>query len=184
MTTPEERDRELVAVFLASRGEAAFRDLYRRYTPRLYQLARRILAGDSGEAEEAVQETWVRAARRLDSFAWRSSLGTWLTGIAVNVCRDLIRRRQARLRPVPIETAEASEPAAGPPAGGLRIDLERAIAQLPHRYRQVLVLHDVEGLTHREISDLLDIEIGTSKSQLHQARKAMRQRLALGAPGR
>ncbi len=181
---PEVEDRALVAAFLADRGEAAFRALYRRHTPRLFQLAKRILAGDASEAEEAVQEAWIRAARKLEAFAWRSSLGTWLTGITINVCRDLIRRRQARLQPIALEAVEVTEPARRGHSGAQRVDLERAISLLPQRYRQVLVLHDVEGLTHREISAALDIEIGTSKSQLFQARNAMRERLALGAPGR
>ncbi len=177
-------DRQLVAAFLDGREEAAFRALYRRHTPRLYQLARRLMAGDDRDAEEAVQEAWIRAAGRLEAFAWRSSLGTWLTGITINVCRNLIRRRQARLQPVALEPSRTPKSTGPGPVGDQRIDLERAISLLPPKYRQVLVLHDVEGYTHREISTFLDIEIGTSKSQLFRARKAMRELLASGAPER
>ncbi len=169
-------DRELVAAYLRHRRESAFRALYRRHTPRLHPPALRILARDRRDAEEAVQETWIRAAERLDSFAWRSSLGTWLTGIAINVCRDRLRHDRARPRPVP-DSVEVEE--AGPaPGDDRRLDLERAISSLPGRYRQVLVLHDAFGYTHREIGRFLDIEAGTSKSQLFHARKAMRQRLS------
>ncbi|MCP3959179.1 MAG: sigma-70 family RNA polymerase sigma factor [bacterium] len=176
----EAAGKALVAAYLESRGEGPFRALYRRHTPRIYQLALRILGGDERDAEEAVQETWIRAVRKLDAFAWRSTLSTWITGIAINVCRDLVRRRRSRPRPVAEEAA--AEPAGPEPVGtvltkDLRLDLERAISSLPQRSRQVLVLHDVEGYTHVEIGRFLDIEAGTSKSQLFQARKAMRARL-------
>ncbi len=177
----EDSDRELVAAYLRSRREGAFRALYRRHTPRLYPLALRLLGGEKRDAEEAVQETWIRAAERLGSFAWRSSLGTWLTGITINVCRDRLRHDRARPRPAPVEDAGALERAAPARGDDRRLDLERALASLPGRYRQVLVLHDVEGYTHREIGGFLGIEAGTSKSQLHHARKAMRERL--GAAG-
>ncbi len=179
-------DRELVAAYLLLRREGAFRALYRRHTPRLYQLSLRVLSGDRRDAEEAVQETWIRAAERLEAFAWRSSLGTWLTGIAINVCRDRLRHDRARPRLTAVEGPETIRGAGSSPrreADGTepgndrRLDLERAIGGLPARYRQVLVLHDVEGYTHREIGRFLDIEAGTSKSQLFHARKAMRQRL-------
>ncbi len=170
-------DRGLVAAYLRHRREGAFRALYRRHTPRLYPLALRILGGEARDAEEAVQETWIRAAERLDSFAWRSSLGTWLTGIAINVCRDRLRHDRARPRPVPAASGEIDY--AGPaPGEDRRLDLERALSSLPGRYRQVLVLHDAFGYTHKEIGRFLDVEAGTSKSQLFHARKAMRQRLS------
>ncbi len=172
-------DRQLVATYLSRRGEKAFRALYRRHTPRLYPLALRILGGSQRDAEEAIQETWIRAAERLGSFAWRSSLATWLTGIAINVCRDRLRYERSRPRPAPEEDVEPIEGAE--PATHDRLDLERAISSLPGRYRQVLVLHDIEGYTHQEIGRFLGIETGTSKSQLHHARQAMRQRL--GAEG-
>ncbi len=172
-------DRRLVAEYLRHRREGAFRALYRRHTPRLYQLTLRLAGGDRRDAEEAVQETWIRAAGKLEGFAWRSSLGTWLTGIAINVCRDRLRRERARPRPVPV--APVFDEPAPARVDDRRLDLERAIASLPGRYRQVLVLHDVEGFTHQEIGQFLGIEAGTSKSQLFHARKAMRQRL--GAEG-
>ncbi len=170
--------RDLVAAYLSRRREGAFRALYRRYTPRLYPLALRILGGDRRDAEEAVQETWIRATDRLESFAWRSSLGTWLTGIAINVCRDRLRHDRARPRPVPAEDAGTIEESGPTPGDDRRLDLERALSSLPDRYRQVLVLHDVFGYTHQETGRFLDIETGTSKSQLFHARKAMRQRLS------
>lgn len=163
MTDPE--DRALVARYLTRRDEAAFRDLYRRHTPALWGIVLRLVGGDDEAAREVVQETWVRAASGLAAFRWESRLATWLTGIALNCAREARRQPHA----VPI-TREAEIPA---PLGE-GIDLARAIDALPEGYRQVLVLHDVEGRTHEEIGGLLGIEAGTSKSQLHHARRRMR----------
>jgi RNA polymerase sigma factor (sigma-70 family) len=170
-------DRELVTRFLADRSESAFRRLYRRHTPRLYQTVLRLVGGSGAEAEDVVQEVWLRAAGRLEGFRWVSSLSTWLTGIAVNVCRETRRNR-----PREVDATAEHESAAGssdPPGGGA-LDLERSLAALPDGYRRVVILHDVEGYTHEETARLLGIEAGTSKSQLHQARRALRRLLEPG----
>jgi RNA polymerase sigma-70 factor (ECF subfamily) len=122
------------------------------------------------DAEDAVQETWIRAVREMGHFRWEAALSTWLVAIAGNVARDQlrkVRRRDER------ELTAGDEPPAPPPTGD-GIDLERAIALLPEGYRTVLVLHDVEGLTHEEIGEVLGIAPGTSKSQLFGARRSMR----------
>ena len=168
-------DRQLAEALLRTREEGAFRTLYRRYTPRVYQLALRLLGGDVREAEDAVQETWIRAIEGLRAFRWEAAFATWLSGIAIHVARDALRRR---LR----GREDLWEPTFDPPAPeaplGERIDLERAIAALPDGYRAVLVLHDIEGMLHEEIGAALEISAGTSKSQLHRARRALRARLA------
>lgn len=128
-------------------------------------LARR-LAGDMADAEDAVQETWTRAVRALPGFRWECSLRTWLSGITVNCCRELVRRRG------PLATDAAPEPVTPSPTG-VR-ELESMLAALPDGYREVLVLHDVEGYTHEEIGRLLEIHPGTSKSQLSRARRTLR----------
>lgn len=158
-------DRALVERFLAQRDDASFRPLYRAHTPALVALARR-LAGDVADAEDAVQETWIRAVRRLPGFRWESSLRTWLAGITVNCCREVVRRRG------PLAAAAAPEPTAAPPNGTR--ELASLLAALPDGYREVLVLHDVEGYTHEEIGRLLEIHSGTSKSQLSRARRTLR----------
>jgi RNA polymerase sigma-70 factor, ECF subfamily len=114
------------------------------------------------------------AVERLPGFRWESSLRTWLAGIMVNVCRDIVRRgiRERERR----AAGSTAPPMVRPDAGAL--DVERAIAQLPEGYREVLVLHDIEGYTHEEISGLLGIDAGTSKSQLSRARQALRSRLS------
>lgn len=171
-TQDERPDRELVRRFLRTRGEAEFRALYRRHTPALYRIACRLVGPN--RADDVVQETWFRAARRIDGFEWRSALPTWLTGILLRCCRETWRDdsdvRSLRLE----ETADEPEVEVSP---GRLLDLERALEALPPGYREVLVLHDIEGFTHEEIARALNVVPGTSKSQLARARKALRQRL-------
>ncbi|HEX8920307.1 MAG TPA: RNA polymerase sigma factor [Pyrinomonadaceae bacterium] len=163
-------DRVLVERFMRTKDETTFRELYRRHTPALYPLALRLTGGSESEAQDAVQDTWLRACKTLSGFEWRSSFRTWLTGILINRARELNRERQRRNEEELLE--DFSPPATVQP--GERLDLEHAIARLPPGYRYVLVLHDVEGHTHEEISAQLEISVGTSKSQLYHARKALR----------
>lgn len=153
--------------------EEAFRLLFRRHTPRVFAVALRLMGGRAADAEDVVQEMWLRAARRLGEFEWRSALSTWLVAIAINCARERLRARAMTLAP---PEALADVPARSTPPA-VAIDLERAIAALPDRYREVLVLHDVEGWTHAEIGRHLDIAAGTSKSDLFHARRAVRARL-------
>lgn len=155
---------------LHARDESAFRSLYRRYTPALYALTRRLLA-DERAAADVVQDTWVRATANFGRFAWRSSLRTWLGAILVNVCREQWHARGDAL------TLSDDVPASHEDSD-LRLDLEQALASLAPGYRAVIVLHDIEGFTHEEIAERLGIEPGTSKSQLSRARRVLRHRLS------
>jgi RNA polymerase sigma factor (sigma-70 family) len=164
---------EVLAGRIAGVGdESAFRELYRRHTPRLYQFVLRVMGGDELEAEDVVQDTWIRACRNLADFRWESKFGTWLTGIGLNLCRNRLRSSG--------RWTDLCEDAAGAATGApreSRIDLERAISMLPPGCRTVLVLHDIEGFKHAEIAEKLGITAGTSKSQLFSARRAMRRLL-------
>ncbi|MDE3173106.1 MAG: RNA polymerase sigma factor [Gemmatimonadota bacterium] len=164
-------DRALVERFLRRRGEDAFRALYRAHTPALFALALRLTGGDRGEAEDLVQESWVRAVTALRTYRAESALRSWLCGVLVNVRRGRIR---ADWRMVDVPDVEPVTEAVGPDDA---IDLERAIASLPDGARDVYVLHDIHGYTHREIADLLGIVEGTSKSQLNRARSLLRSSL-------
>lgn len=164
-------DLALVEGFLRGRGEAAFRTLYRAHTPALYALALRLTGGDQAEAEDLVQESWVRALTALRTFRAESALRTWLCGVLVNVRRGRLR---AEWR---IVDAPEVEPVAMDHGPDDAIDLERAIGTLPEGARDVYVLHDVHGYTHREIAELLGIVEGTSKSQLNRARSLLRRAL-------
>jgi RNA polymerase sigma factor (sigma-70 family) len=152
--------------------EAAFRELYRRHTPRLYQFVLRVMGGNELEAEDVVQDTWIRASRNLADFRWESKFETWLTGIGLNLCRNRLRSsgRWTDLCEDVVGVATSAP-------GESRIDLERAISLLPPGCRAVLVLHDIEGFKHAEIAERLGITAGTSKSQLFSARRAMRRLL-------
>jgi len=150
--------------------ESAFRELYRRHTPRLYQFVLRIMGGDELEAEDVVQDTWIRATRNLAGFRWESKFGTWLTGIGLNLCRNRLRSSG---RWTDVDLRGSVRPA----RSDSRIDLERAISLLPPGFRTVLVLHDIEGFKHAEIAERLGVSEGTSKSQLWSARRAMRRLL-------
>jgi RNA polymerase sigma-70 factor (ECF subfamily) len=155
-------------------GEDAFRGLYRAHTPALYALALRLTGGDSSEAEDIVQETWIRASRKLSLDHTDSAIRAWLCSVLVNVRRERIR---SAWRTVDLLV----EPACESRSGDLTLDLERAIAALPPGARDVFVLHDVYGYAHREIAAMLGIVEGTSKSQLTRARALLRASLRIEA---
>lgn len=167
---PDPPDRVLAERVSAGADESAFRLLYRRHTPAVYQFALRLAGGHEPDAEDVVQETWFRAVEKLDGFRWEASLRTWLRAIALNVWRRRMRDRSPDWLPVD-ETQLAGRPTADP---GDRIDLERALGLLPPGYRAVVLLHDGEGHTHAEIGRALGITVGTSKSQLSRARARLR----------
>ena len=174
--TEHPSDRDLADLVVHRGDEDAFRTLYRRHTPALYQFVLRLVGGNAQEAEDILQETWMRAARGLEGFRWKSALRSWLTGIALNRVREMARKKKRSLVEVEVEweiPAALEDP-------GQRLDLDRALELLPPGFRTVLVLHDVEGFTHQEIGSRLGITDGTSKSQLHGARKAMRRLLNVG----
>jgi RNA polymerase sigma-70 factor (ECF subfamily) len=167
-------DADLVEAVVSEGDEAAFRELYRRHTPRLFPLVLRLVGGGEMDAEDVVQEAWIRATAGLKRFRGDSSFGTWLIAIGLNAARDHLRRRGKWAGTEDVEQLEIAVP---PVAHGQRLDLERAIGMLPPGCRTVLVLHDVEGFTHEEIARQLGIAVGTSKSQLFAARRAVRSLL-------
>ena len=174
-----EEERALVEVILERRDERAFAALYDRHAAAMYGLALRLTGGNAPEAQAALQDAWVGAVERLATFEWRAALRTWLCGFVVNAARTLTR--QAARDPGPsIEDLPLGHDDARLSGTIARVDLERALTDLPAGYRHVFVLHDVEGYTHDEIATELGITPGTSKSQLSRARAALRRRLAAG----
>ena len=179
MTTDD--DRLLVEAVLQRGDERAFASLYDRHTPALYRLALRLTGGSAADAEDVTHDAWVRAVERLATFEWRAALRTWLSAFVIRCAHERDRVGTRNAQPV-----EELAPPTGADDAALRgsyerLDLERAIAGLADGFRQVFVLHDVQGYTHQEIADLLGIEPGTSKSQLFRARRALRR--ALEPPG-
>lgn len=176
---------ERLARFVRTRDEESFRRLYRAHTPALYALAMRLTGGRRADSEELVQEAWVRAVERIDRFGRRSRFRTWLSGILVNCYRELVRSRirgPRSLEEAGVEAAaERHAVARKHPNRAEPADVERAIAGLADGYREVLILHDLNGFTHQEIADLLGIAVGTAKSQLARGRARLRQRLEPGS---
>ena len=159
---------------------AAFELLYRQHATRLYNLAGR-MAGSSQEADDLLQEIFLTAYRKLDTFKGASALGTWLYRLAMNVCLDRLRSKAAKQKAV-TDTIDETAGYAGPGLSQVsRLDLERAIQSLPEGSRAAFLLHDVEGFDHLEVGRILGIAEGTSKSQVHKARMRIRSYLAHGA---
>lgn len=156
---------------------SAFEALYRAEVGRVYAVCLR-MCRDRAQAEVLTQDTFVRAWRSLDQFREESAFSTWLFRIAVNVVRMSHRsegRRKARITSTDEPMSEYAR--AVRPRNDAAIDLEVAIAELSPRAREVLVLHDIEGYTHDEIAEMLDMAPGTSKAHLHRARMLLREML-------
>lgn len=174
---------DLELVRRCKQGDArAFEELYRAHSARLYSLLLRMV-GAAEDAEDLLQDVFLQAHRKLDSFRGESSLGTWLYRLAVNQCLDYLRGRQSKMTRITESfedeaVQEPASPAPAIPAAISRVDLERAIARLPEGCRLAFVLHDVEGFAHHEVAGLLGISEGTSKSQVHKARLKLRLMLS------
>ena len=153
-----------------SGAEPAFRELFRRHTPHLLQFVSRVLGASRADAEDVVQDTWLRAYPALVTFRHESSFSTWLCSVGLRAALDSMRRSRRHAA----DTLFEEDSYADPPRTEERMDLEKAIACLAPGYRMVLVLHDVEGFTHEEIALQLGIAPGTSKAQLFKARRVMR----------
>lgn len=166
-------ERELVN--LAKRGdEAAFHEIVERYGSTLYRLAVS-LAGNSEDAEDALQETFAGAFKAIRKFEGRSSLKTWLTRILVNQVscghRTRGRFKAVRLDDSPTPSVEGDE------AAGRRMDVLAALESLPPEHREVIALREMQGMSYEEIARLLGVPQGTVESRLFRARRALRDRL-------
>ena len=166
---------DAVDAALAASGDArAFERLYRRHVNRVHSLVRRMMGED---AEEVTQDVLVHAWEKIGTYRGEAAFGTWLHRVAVNLVLGK-RQGRRRWRSRFTETDDATLELPGRSTTHLAgLDFESAIAALPERSRQVFVLHDVEGYRHEEIATMLGVTTGTSKSQLHYARMALRETL-------
>jgi RNA polymerase sigma-70 factor (ECF subfamily) len=155
----------------------AFEKLYRSHCDRIYALCWRMCGGDKALAEDMVQEAFIRAWNKLDLFRGDSKFGTWLHRLTVNVVLSDRRIRVKRLYREREMVDEVERTLVGDRDvfAGLRKDLEAAIAGLPERARTVLILYDIEGYQHNEIAEMTGMAVGSSKAQLHRARKMVRE---------
>src|SRR5262245_45267299 len=176
---PTSKETDLALVARCREGDlGAFEELYRAHAGRLYSLAMRML-GNAADAEDLLQEIFLSAHRKLESFRGDAALGTWLYRLATNQILDHVRSRAARAGQMTdgLDDVSVIADAKGHRLADRaidRIDLERALGELPEGCRAAFVLHDVEGLEHKEIAQVLGIAEGTSKSQVHKARLRLR----------
>jgi RNA polymerase sigma-70 factor, ECF subfamily len=169
-----ESEAELLAA-CRRREMRAFEQLYSAHGARLKSVAYHT-TGSRQDAEDAVQETFLKAYRGIDGFAGGSSIGTWLCRICINACYDLVRKRQLEMERVrPPEPHSSPQPA-------LRAQLEQALARIHPRQRAVFLLFAVEGMKHSEIAAILEIPEGTSKAWLFEAKRELQRLLTETRP--
>src|ERR1700724_905560 len=178
---------EAEAIRLAQAGDAAaFEFLYELHGRRVYALCLRMVSNPS-DAEDLMQEAFLQLFRKIGTFRSESAFSTWLHRMTFNIV--LMRLRKKTVAGTSLEeTNDPNEEASGrrKEFGGLdsrlsglvdRVNLQRALDQLPAGYRSIFLLHDVKGYEHNEIADILGCSIGNSKSQLHKGRVTNRRLL-------
>ena len=187
LVTNSSTDIEL-AKSAAGGNMSAFEELYNRHHRRVYSLCLRMLQ-NTAEAEDLTQEVFIQLYRKIGSFRGDSAFTTWLHRLTVNQVLMHFRKRTVKFEKTteegetPVQTVPGTENQAKMPIVD-RIAIDKAIAQLPTGYRNVFVLHDVEGYEHEEVARILGCSVGTSKSQLHKARLKMRKLLGKKSPPR
>jgi RNA polymerase sigma-70 factor, ECF subfamily len=175
---------EAEAIRLAQQGDAgAFERLYQLHNRRVYSLCLRMVS-NTAEAEDLTQEAFLQLFRKIATFRGESAFSTWLHRLSVNVVLMKLRRKsgtETSLEQVTEPDEESGTPRrdfGGPDirlSGSIdRVNLQRAVDQLPPGYKAVFVLHDVQGYEHNEIAEIMGCSIGNSKSQLHKARMRLR----------
>jgi RNA polymerase sigma-70 factor, ECF subfamily len=175
------RDDSALAAACRAGDLRAFEELYRLHGARMKSMARNLL-GAPADAEDAVQDTFLKIQRSIATFRGQSSFLTWSFRILINTCYDR-RRSRMRKREVPQDEPQAGESAPRPepraPAAhpSLKLALERAVAQLTPQQRDVFLMYEVEGMQHSEIAGALEISETASKNTLFQAKKNLRQML-------
>jgi RNA polymerase sigma-70 factor (ECF subfamily) len=160
----------------AQRADAkAFESLYRLHVDRVYGLCLR-MTGNVAEAEDCTQEAFIQAWNKMDKFRGDSAFGTWIHRIAVNAVLGRMRKSKRERDRIQLASEEVLSPASINDDGDLR-DLSDAVNRLPEGARHVFVLYGVYGYSHEEAGNMLGIAAGTSKAQLHRARRLLAQQL-------
>ncbi len=154
----------------------AFKELFNKNVSKIHSLCLRISA-DNDAAEELTQLVFINAWEKLKSFRHECKFSTWLHRIAVNQYLMHVRSEKSKVQHTEQLSVDTVRSVSGKSAEQ-RIDLEMAISKLPEQARTVLILHDIEGYKHQEISEMMSIEVGTSKAHLHRARKLLREELS------
>jgi len=153
-------------------AELSFERLYETYRGRVFSTAYRMLS-NRADAEDVTQDIFVKVFKKLGSFRGESAVSTWIYRIAINACLDFRRRRRLRQA---VSLDDGME-VGSTPLSVTRL-IESALPRMAEGYRQVFILHDIQGLKHEEIGKILGITDGASKSQLHRARAFLRRELS------
>jgi RNA polymerase sigma-70 factor (ECF subfamily) len=170
---------DLLEGFRAGRLEA-FERLYEQAGPRMKSLAANLL-GSREDAEDAVQETFLKVYRGASGFQGSSAVTTWAFRILLNTCYDAMRRRRRRPEDLGLDGLDLR--LASGADHPLRLSLEKAVRQLPERERAAFLLVEVEGFSHREAAEVLDVPEATSRTLLFSARGRLKRALAPAAAG-
>ena len=192
-------DEALIENFRSTQDSNHFKSLVRRYQNRIYGAAYRIL-GSTEEAEEVVQETYIKVHHNLAKFRQESAFSSWIFKIAHNICIDILRNRRRSMGGVQVlsfdpqssfeeegtdsASSVVSQVADEAPCPSTMLDMneqteiiEASLGQLPEDQRTVVVLHDIEGFSYQEISDIVGANLGTVRSRLHYGRLRLRKLL-------
>ena len=174
---------------MSAKGDMmAFEEIYNRHHRRVYSICLRMLQNTT-EAEDLTQDVFIQLHRKIGSFRGDSAFTTWLHRLTVNQVLMHFRKRNVKFEKTteegetPIQIVGGTQNPRKMPVVD-KIAIQDAIAQLPDGYRNVFVLHDVEGYEHEEVARILGCSVGTSKSQLHKARLKLRKLLQKKAPPR
>lgn len=172
----------------ASGDMTAFEEVYNRHHRRVYAICLRMLKSVS-EAEDLTQDVFIQLHRKIGSFRGDSAFTTWLHRLTVNQVLMHFRKRTVKFErtteegETPVQTVIGSEKPGKMPIVD-KIAIQNAVKQLPNGYRNVFILHDIEGFEHEEVARILGCSVGTSKSQLHKARLKLRKLLKKKSPPR
>ena len=170
----ETYDDHRIASACAAGDSAIFEFIYRQYGTRMKSIAYNHL-GNVSDAEDAVQETFLKVHRAASTYNGESAFGTWLYRVLINTCYDALRRRQRRIQEAPIDDVITTERATNSVDDAKRMTLRKMLNELPEQRRSVFLLFEVEGLSHAEIAQTLNITEGNSKWILFATKKQLQE---------
>jgi RNA polymerase sigma-70 factor, ECF subfamily len=174
ITSATQTDDLQLAGGCAAGDSDSFAEVYRRFGERMKSIAYNHL-GNIADAEDAVQETFVKLHRAGRGFTGEAAFSTWLYRILVNTCLDMIRKRRRRIQEAPIDDILTGVRAGATVDDAKRMTLRKLLAELPEQRRSVFVLFEIEGLSHAEIGQILDISEGNSKWILFATKKQLQE---------
>lgn len=175
-TSPAAEDDRRIATACASGDTRVFEEIYVRYGERMKSIAWNHL-GSRSDAEDAVQETFLKIHRAAKTYSGEASFSTWMFRILVNTCYDLLRKRRRRIEEAPIDdTPETAERTAPHVDDAKRMTLRKLLGDLTEQRRTVFTLFEIEGLSHAEIAEILGITEGNSKWILFATKKELQEK--------